>query len=132
MENIDISPEQIKEGKRLQRNLFKTLYKVDKNSQKYSSEIDALRESVKYPITLVLGTIGTVLGIKHLANLRNSSSSKEILKHSMKYLGVISLFTIPSLLANIYFARAQKMGARISDMATMKDLEDYRFFADYS
>ena len=24
------------------------------------------------------------------------------------------------------------MGARISDMITMKELEDYRFFADYS
>ena len=26
----------------------------------------------------------------------------------------------------------QKLGTRISDMLTMKDLEDYRFFADYS
>lgn len=39
---------------------------------------------------------------------------------------------IPSFIANSYFAKAQKMGARVSDMMTMKDLEDYRFFADYS
>ena len=26
----------------------------------------------------------------------------------------------------------QKYGARISDMKTMKELEDYRFFVDYS
>lgn len=132
MENIEISPEQIKDGKRLQKNLFKTLYKVDKNSQKYSSEIDVLSESIKYPITLILGTIGSVWGLKHLANLRNANASKEILKHSAKYIGIISLFTIPTLFVNSYFAKTQKMGARISDMETMKDLEDYRFFADYS
>ena len=39
---------------------------------------------------------------------------------------------IPSLFINSYFAKAQKMAARISDMKTMKELEDYRFFADYS
>ena len=32
-------------------------------------------------------------------------------------------------LVNSYFAKAQKMGARVSDMMTMKELEDYRFFA---
>ena len=131
MENIEITEEQLQDGKRLQKNLFKTLYKVDKNTQNYSSDIDVLSESVKYPITLILGTIGSVLGMKHLAKLRNAVSPQEIFTQSMKYIATISLFTFPSLLANSYFAKAQKMGARISDMATMKDLEDYRFFVDY-
>ena len=43
-----------------------------------------------------------------------------------------SVTHIPTLFVNSYFAKTQKMGARISDMETMKDLEDYRFFADYS
>ena len=132
MENIEISQEQLQDGKRLQKNLFKTLYKVDKNTQKYSSDIDVASESIKYPITLILGSIGSVLGMKHLANLRNAVKPTEIFKSSAKYIGTIALFTIPSLIINSYFAKAQKMGARISDMATMKDLEDYRFFADYS
>ena len=132
MEKVEISQEQLKDGKRLQKNLFKTLYKVDKNTQKYSSDIDVLSESVKYPITLVLGTIGSVWGMKYLVNLRNAIKPTDIFKNSAKYLGIITLFTIPSMFLNAYFAKALKMGARISDMATMKDLEDYRFFADYS
>ena len=132
MENIELSPELLQDGKRLQKNLFKTLYKVDKNTQKYSSDIDVMSESIKYPITLILGTIGSVWGMKHLVNLRNSTKPVDIFKNSAKYIGIISLFTIPALLINSYFAKAQKMGARISDMVTMKDLEDYRFFADYS
>lgn len=132
MENIKISPEQLKDGKRLQKNMFKTFYKVDKNTQNYSSDIDIISESVKFPITLVLGTMGSVWGMKHLAHLRSAKAPKDIVKHSMKYAGTISLFTIPSLIINSCFAKAQKMGARISDMATMQDLEDYRFFADYS
>lgn len=131
LETIEINSEQLQDGKRLQKNLFKTTYKVDKNTQNYSGKIDIISESVKYPTTLILGTIGSLWGLKHLTRLRASVSPQDIFKNSMKYIGTISLFTLPSLLINSYFAKMQKMGARISDMATMKDLEDYRFFVDY-
>ena len=108
------------------------MYKTDKNTQNYSTNINIVGESIKYPITLILGTIGSVCGLKHLVNLRNSVKPTDIFKNTAKYIGTITLFTIPSLLLNSYFAKAQKMGARLSDMMTMKDLEDYRFFADYS
>ena len=127
-----MSQEQLEDGKRLKTNMFKTFYKVDTNTQNYSSKIDIVRESVKYPLTLVLGSMGALLGMKHLVALRNAVLPKEIFKASAKYLGTISLFTLPTLLVNSYFANMKKMGARVSDMATMKDLEDYRFFADYS
>ena len=132
MEKVDISPEQFKDGHRLQKNLFKTLYKIDKNTQKYSSDIDVISESVKYPTTLILGSLGSILGMKHLANLRNATKPSEIFKSSFKYLSTITLFTIPSFFINSYFAKTKKMAARISDMTTMSELEDYRFFADYS
>jgi len=132
IENIELSEEQIKDGKRLQRNLFKTLYKVDKNTQNYSSQIDLMAESTKFPVALLFGSIGSVWGMKHLAKLRSAMKPQDVFKQSAKYIGTISLFTLPSLIVNSYFAKAQKMGARISDMVTMKELEDYRFFADYS
>ena len=132
MENIELSPEQLEDGKRLKTNMFKTFYKVDSNTQNYSSKIDMIKESIKYPITLALGSLGSVLGIRHLVNLRNAVTVKDIFKASGKYVGTISLFLLPTILINSYFANMKKMGARISDMATMKDLEDYRFFADYS
>ena len=112
--------------------MFKTFYKVDSNTQNYSGKIDIMSETIKYPISLVLGTIGSVWGMKHLAKLRGATTPGDVFKNSVKYIGTISLFTIPSLLANSYFAKAQKIGARVSDMMTMKELEDYRFFADYS
>ena len=132
IENIELSPEQIQDGKRLQRNLFKTLYKVDKNTRNYSSQIDLMAESTKFPVALLFGSIGSVWGMKHLAKLRSAVKPQDVFKQSAKYIGTISLFTLPSLIVNSYFAKAQKMGARISDMMTMKELEDYRFFADYS
>ena len=132
MENIEISEKQLQDGKRLQKNLFKTLYKIDKNTQNYSNNIDVISESIKYPITLGLGTVGSVFGMKHLIKLRNTTKPIEIFKNSIKYIGTITLFTIPTLILNSYIAKTQKRGARISDMMTMKDLEDYRFFADYS
>lgn len=131
MEDIEISPEQLADGKRLQKNLFKTLYKIDKNTQNYSSDIQLTSESIKYPLNLVLGTIGSIWGLKHLAKIRGAKNSSEVFKHSARYLGTVSVFTLPLLILNAYFAKTQKMGARISDMATMKEMEDYRFFADY-
>jgi len=132
MENIEISPEQMKDGKRLQKNLFKTFYKIDKNTQNYSNNVTIASESIKYPMNLVLGTIGSVWGMKHLSTLRNTAKPSEVFKSTCKYIGIISLFTIPTLFINSYSAKAKKMAARISDMTTMKDIEDYRFFADYS
>ncbi len=132
MENIEISPEQMKDGKRLQKNMFKTFYKVDNNTQNYSSKIQLLNESIKYPITLALGTLGSVWGLKHLAKIRMATKASEVFENTAKYIFNILLFIAPTYLINSYFANMQKMGARISDMITMKELEDYRFFADYS
>lgn len=132
MENIDLSPEQLKDGERLQKNMFKTFYKVDKNTQNYSSAIDIMSESVKYPITLILGAIGSIWGMKHLANIRGAKTAVDILKHTTKYTGTIALFTLPTMLINSHFAKMRKESARISDMMTLKSLEDYRFFIDYS
>lgn len=132
MENIDFSQEQLDDGKRLKTNMFKTFYKIDSNTQNYSSKIDLTREAIKYPIMLTLGSIGSLLGMKHLIRLRNTSSPNEIFKESIKYISTISLFTLPTIFINSYFAKIKKMAARISDMQTMMELEDYRFFADYS
>lgn len=132
MENIELSPQQIQDGERLRKNMFKTFYKVDKNTQNYSSKIQLINETLKYPITLTLGTIGSIWGLRHLANIRRATNTKDIIKNTLKYIGTTSAFIIPSFFINSYFAKAQKMGARISDMITMKELEDYRFFADYS
>lgn len=91
-----------------------------------------MTESIKYPITLVFGTLGSIWGMKHLVKLRSSKTPFDIFKQTMKYIGTTTLFTIPTMLINSYFANAKKMSARICDMLTIKDLEDYRFFADYS
>ena len=132
METVELSPQQLEDGNRLKTNMFKTFYKVDSNTQNYSSKIDITREAVKYPIMLILGSIGSLLGMKHLINLRHASSTKEIFKETAKYIGTISLFTLPTVFINSHFAKIKKMAARISDMQTMMELEDYRFFADYS
>ena len=90
MENIQLSQEQMDDGERLKTNMFKTLYKVDSNTQKHSSKIDFVREAVKFPITLVLGSLGSVFSMKYLVQLRNATVPKDIFKASAKYLGIIS------------------------------------------
>lgn len=132
MENIEITPVQLADAQRLKTNMFKSFYKVDSNTQNYSSKVDFQREAVKFPMMLVLGSLGSLFGAKNLVKISNAVSRNEIFKETLKYIGTISFFTLPTLFVNSYFAKMQKMGARISDMLTMNELEDYRFFADYS
>ena len=132
MESINFTQQQLEDGNRLKSNMFKTFYKIDSNTQNYSSKVDITREAIKYPSMLLLGSAGSLLGMKHLVALRNALSPKDVFKASAKYVGTISLFTLPTLFINSYFAKVKKMAARISDMQTMNELEDYRFFADYS
>ena len=132
LENINFSDEQIKDGKRLQNNMFRTFYTIDKNAERYSTDITAVGQTLQYLITLALGSTGSVLGMKYLAKLRTAKAPKEIVEQTLKYIGTTLLFAMPSLVINDAILKERKRSARISDMLTIQELSDYKIYADYS
>ena len=50
LENIKLTPEQLKNAKQLQKNTFMTFNKVDENSQKFSESIEALGLTLNQPL----------------------------------------------------------------------------------
>ena len=126
---LDLSPQQLKDAQRLQRNAFKTFNKVDEKSQKYSESIEALGQAASLPISLIFVGLGTALGMKYLNKGLSSKISKlEATANISKYIGIVLLSTLPSVAINALITKEQKKASRIADMLAINEMSDYRHF----
>lgn len=128
LEKIELTPEQLKEAKTLQRNTFKTFNKVDEKSQRYSESIEALGQALSLPLSLLFTGIGVAVGSKYLVRNWNLKSKIQKASNMSKYVGVILLSTIPSVLINAYITKEQKKASRIANMLAINEMQDYRSF----
>ncbi len=129
LNDIKLTPEQLKDAKILQRNTFKTFNKVDEKSQKYAESIEALGQAAATPISLIFVAIGTAIGMKYLAKgFNNKISNYEKASNISKYLGAILLSSLPSIGINAYITKEQKKASRIADMLAINEMQDYRHF----
>lgn len=132
LENIELTDEQYKDAIRLQHNTFKTFNKVDEKSQKYAESLEALGQSIQYPLTFICSTIGVVLGLKHLKGMDKVKTAAEMSLPMMKYMSTILISTLPTILINAFITKEQKKASRVADMLAINEMQDYRNFADYS
>ena len=125
-EKLDLSEKQLSDAKRLQKNTFRTFNKVDENSQKYAESIEALGQSVAYPISLIFTMISTAFAAPYLFKATHTKADST--KNIMKYVGIVMLSTIPAMIMNAIITRKQKNASRIADMKAINELDDYRKF----
>ena len=127
MEEIELSPEQIKAAKQLQKNTFRTFNKIDENSQKYAESIEALGQAIAYPINTAFSIIAAAFATPYL--LKEAKTNIEKAQNFSKYFGIIALSLIPAFIINAIVTKEQKKASRIADMKTIEELNDYRKFA---
>ena len=137
LSELNITDEQMKDAKRLQHNTFKTFNHIDSNSQKYSESIEALGQSVQFPITTLFSTVGALAGLKYLnKGLEMLNGKTKNLQggysNMIKYFTIVLASVLPSIAINAYITKAQKKASRVADMLAINELKDYRHFADYS
>ena len=125
-EKIKLSEEQLKDAKRLQKNTFRTFNKVDENSQKFAESIEALGQSLAYPITTLFSLGATAFAMPYL--LKETKTKAEMTANFAKYIGIVMLSTIPAMIINAIITREQKKASRIADMKAINELDDYRKF----
>ncbi len=125
-EKLELSEQQLNDAKRLQKNTFRTFNKVDENSQKYAESIEALGQSLAYPINLIFTMIATVFAVPYL--FKAMSTKAEKIANYTKYFGIVMLSTIPAMLINMLITKEQKKASRIADMKAINELDDYRLF----
>lgn len=126
-EELKLTPEQLKDAKRLQKNAFRTFNKVDENSQKYAESIEAFGQSVAYPINTIFGIGAGIIGTPYL--FKKVKTEAERNKNIMKYASIVVASIIPTMIINAYITREQKKASRIADMKAINELNDYRKFA---
>ena len=128
IEKLELSPEQIKAAELLQKNTFRTFNKIDENSQKYAESIEALGQSIAYPINTIFSFIAIAFAAPYLLKNVNAKSKVEMAQNFLKYVGIIMLSTVPAIGINAIITKEQKKASRIADMKAIEELSDYRKF----
>ena len=129
IETLELTPEQIEDAKRLQKNTFKTFNKIDENSQRYSESVEALGNAINVPISFLFGGIGAAIG--GLSAAKSAAASKGKLgtvSMLTKVIGISFLASIPSLIINAEITKKQKRASRVADMLAINEMQDYRTF----
>ena len=132
LENIELTDEQYKDAIRLQHNTFKTFNKVDEKSQKYSESLEALGQAIQYPLSLIFSAVGIAFGLRFLKGVDKAKTAAEMSLPMMKYMSVVFLSTLPSILINAFITKEQKKASRVADMLAINEMQDYKNFVDYS
>ncbi len=125
-EQIELTKEQEKRAHQLQQNVFKMFNKLDEKSQTYSESSEAIGETAQTYIALAPAIFMSIKTGKLGQEIAESG------KANPKTIGAIFLAFIPSLLANILITKDQKNASRVANMLAIKEMDDYKHFADYS
>ena len=125
-ETIDMTDKQLQDAKRLQKNTFRTFNKVDENSQKYAESIEAIGQSVAYPINLIFAGLATAFATPYL--FKAAASKIDRTSNFVKYCGIVTLSAIPAMIINSLITKEQKKASRIANMKAINELDDYRKF----
>lgn len=134
VEKLELSPEQLRQAKALQNNVFKTFNKVDEKSQTYSESVEAMGEVTKQGVASfgALGAMG--VSVYQFAKMLKNPAAMEssIIKTFAKTMMPFAFVLLPVIGIDIYTTKAQKKASRVADMLALNELKDYRHYVDYS
>ncbi|MCR4880419.1 MAG: hypothetical protein K6A44_00485 [bacterium] len=128
LKDIELTEEQLKDAKRLQKNTFKTFNKLDEKSQQYAESVEAVGEVVNIPVSLAGMAAGTALG-GYIGKLLTKQGSASRIKVGM-VIGALAGI-IPGVINNIYFTKEQKKASRVAHMLALDEMKDYKKYVDY-
>ncbi|MBQ8636045.1 hypothetical protein IJ425_07845 [bacterium] len=120
---IELTPEQEVRAKQLQNNTFKMFNKLDEKSQKFSESTEALGDVAQQTISLLSMIPTAIIGAKGFGGSATTKKGKILASVGM----VLSL--VPSVLLNIFITKEQRNASRVANMQAIKELDDYKHFA---
>ena len=126
VEKLKLTPEQIKDAKRLQTNTFMTFNKIDQESQKFSENIEALGLTAEQPVSIICSLFAMAFGMP--IAMKPAKTSLERAANMSKYMGIIFLSLLPVMFLNYFVTKEQKKASRVADMMAINEMQDYRLF----
>ncbi len=131
LSSLQLNESQLKEAKILQRNTFNTFNKIDEKSQTYAESTEAFWEKIKTPVVSIASFAGTGLSTLLMMRKAQSPNFNPLAMMAAPLLGIM-----PALFINVFIdaiaTKEQKQASRVANMEAIKELEDYRHFADYN
>lgn len=133
LDKINLTEEQLQEAKNLQKNVFKTFNKVDEKSQSYSESVEAMGQIVQEGVSVFGSLLAMGISFYTLSKLKFlPNKMPPFMTILAKTFAPFALCTLPLIGIDIYTTKAQKKASRVADMLALKELEDYRHYADFS
>jgi len=130
LKDIQLTDEQIKEAKQLQKNTFKTFNKLDEKSQLYAESVEAVGNTIQMPVTGITSLVGLSIGTYFSTLLmRNSKNVSQFVK-SLPVIGAAAGI-IPAIALNWIFTRKQKQASRVAHMLALNEMQDVKKYVDY-
>jgi hypothetical protein len=134
LKHMEVTPEQMKEAKHLQKNVFYTFEKMDEKTQRYSNDIVAAADIAKMFSTLGITGIAIYcidkLLVKNLS--KNGIDTKTMInrakEHQEKYAGAFVLATLLGMGFEILAVKMKKHAIKVGLMSSMNDLQDPKNF----
>ena len=120
---INITKEQEREAKLLQKNTSMVLNNQRERLYEQTVGIESLSETILGPIDI----LSTALGVK-IGSLMTKKLTNHKLSGMFKGIGAVIAF-IPAAIAEAKLTKQQKTAEKIASMLSIKDMEDYRKFA---
>lgn len=123
---LNLSPEQEKEAKRLQKNTAMVLNKHREEVYNQTVGIKSFSETILGPIDIVATAVGAFIGnglSKKIANPKNA--------RIFTGLGAMIAF-IPAAIIEAKLTKQQKLAEKIAAMKTIKNIQDTKLFLDNS
>ncbi len=124
---IKLTPEQLKQARLTQSNIFKVVNKVDDNKRKYEERFDVFTMMLSTPMGLVAAAMGNAFGWS-LHKLQGAPKSKMPL---YSILGTV-VGLVPAIFVEVYTTLAVRKASRVAYMKAQEDLNDKKYFLDYT
>jgi len=124
---LKLTPEQLKEARLNQRNLFKTINIADNNKKKFEESYEIFVTLLSTPMGLVATTLGNAFGWA-LHHIKKAPKS-QIPLYSI--LGTVAGL-IPAIAIELYTTIQVRKAARVAYMRAQQELDDNKHFLDYS
>ncbi len=123
---IDITPQQKVRAQQLQKNIFNMFNTLDDKSQRYSEATEALGDFASQLVSnFIFAPILLITMLKETAKIIETKQDYK----PFAWIKIASTFLIP-ILMNVIVTKEQKNASRVANMQAIKELDDYRYFAN--
>ena len=129
--SLDLSPEQEREAKILQRNTSMVLNEHRENVYEQSVGIKSLSETILGPVDILATAAGGFLGTKIADTVFKGAESNKKLKGICQGLGAVLTF-IPAAILEAKLTKKQKLSEKVGTSICINNLKNAEKFIDYS